>query len=253
MTRHRAPRKSRRLIVLTGFRRTRGAVMLAVLALVVGGTAVWIARSDRSAYVNAATTEWQFDRIAEGVDPTAGLTVVDRGRNRTSVTVGADGLTHGLPTAENAALYLQRSADQAISRIGVTVNFGLGDAARTGSAALIVADSSFPTDPERFDSDIPNMGIHFVFSASTWLMSVWEAGRGLMVLDTGEFVPRLTGVRSVDIVREASSATVELPDGSSRRFSDPRIDEWSGPVAVWELFEQKPSYVPVDLVRIWAA
>jgi hypothetical protein len=95
------------------------------------------------------------------------------------------------------------------------------------------------------------MGVHFVFDSKSWVMGVWDAQDGLIVLDAGQFQPALVGRRSVNIVRSGSLVSISLPNGQLERVDDERISSDSGSWAAWELYEQSPGTTAASLSKAW--
>jgi hypothetical protein len=197
---------------------------------------------------------WTFDAQSQpGADLLADFGIVTHGTDQSTVTVGSDGLTHAPATNGSYASYIEREFGGPVDKLGVTATFPPAlDGVTGGTVALLAPSHGLPTDPKSFDSDVPNMGIHFAFDANIWVMALWRQDGGQEVLGTGQFLPPLSNDRSVEIIRRADEVTIYLPDGGQRRFHDTRIANWSGNWAAWELYEKAAPSAPAAIRRLWA-
>jgi hypothetical protein len=174
------------------------------------------------------------------------LSTIEGQRNGYGMRVTDGRLNHGSPLAPDAASYLQASLAQPVTRIGATATFP----AYAGSVALVVWQSSM-AQPAGL---LPNAGIHLVFGAAQWHFGIWESGRGETVLASGTFAAQAVDTpETFEAVRQDDTVVVTLPDGQSRKVSDPRIATWTGAFPTWELYEYKPDVAPASIHSIWAA
>jgi hypothetical protein len=202
------------------------------------------------------TVTLRFDgnqSLPDTADTGQPLGVVDNGRNTTGLGVVDGRLTHGDPTGANAAGYLEAALPGQVQVIGAEAVFSED----SGSIALIswqssIADARGGATPD----PIPNGGIHFVADAESWHLGVWDGVAGtediLIQRDLGEV--RADGVTPYrfEVTRQGDKVWVTTPDGTAGPFTDPRIADWSGPWACWELYEFEPGMNPAAFTNVWA-
>jgi hypothetical protein len=200
-------------------------------------------RSYGSASTSEATVVSDFD-------------VIVRADGRRALSVGSLGITKaGLADQVNSATYLQKKFRHPIERIGVTATFTPPDpGANGGVVALLMGALPVPNDPAHNSDKVPDLAIHFSFSAAEWFMAMWDglSGNGLVSLDSGHFPVPLTGDSTVEINRRGSHLDISLPNGSSRTYDDPRIASWAGNWAIWELYERNPGDISAAISHVWA-
>lgn len=124
-----------------------------------------------------------------------------------------------------------------------------------GALALVVSrgiDTNFPPT-------IRPLPVHFVLTPANWNVSVTHsAGDPLDVIAAGDFPEPLAEDGSTAyearITINGSELTLDLPKGVHRTVSDPRISEWQGSYASFELFANHglTDSLPA-LEKIWAS
>jgi hypothetical protein len=124
-----------------------------------------------------------------------------------------------------------------------------------GALALVVSrgvNSEFPPM-------IRPLPVHFVLTPVNWNVSVsHSAGDPLDVIAAGEFPEALaedgTSAYEVRLTINGSDLTLDLPQGVHRTISDPRISEWQGSFANFELFVNHglTDSLPA-LEKVWAS
>lgn len=204
--------------------------------------------SDRLA--SSAGASLAIDFAQETGIPSSGFTTVERGRNVFPFIVRDGQLTHGMSVGKNAASYLLTDlTPEHVTRIGATVNLS-SDA--DGTFALLVGDGPVPADETE---PAPNAAVHFVADSTGWSFAIWEAGgSGQTVLDRGVYGGSFNrDDASFEVSLNGDTATVYLPDSTSTSVTDPRIQKFGGPWAVWELFESSAGMLPLGFRKIWAA
>ena len=172
---------------------------------------------------------------------TAGLAAVDRQ------------LSHGAPTTLNAAGYLEARMAAPVTRIGAIASFHSDNSGALGllswASSLVAARGTGSPGP------LPNGGMHFAASNTEWILSIWDAAANAThTLLAGPLSLAADGTQyAFDAVREGDTVTVRLPDGTTHSASDPRIGQWSGPWACWELYEADQTRVPATIEAVWAS
>lgn len=176
------------------------------------------------------------------------FTIIDRSRNASGLRIDNGRLTHGRALRDNAAVYFFVSlAPKTVSEIGAVVDLS---ATTEGSFALLVGTRPVPVDAV---APAPATAVHFVADAQGWVYGIWKPGAAEQtILAQGKYASdfdRSAASFSVQLVGDV--ATVVLPDGTALGLSDPRIAEYAGTFATWELFEASAGAVPVAFRKVW--
>jgi hypothetical protein len=157
-----------------------------------------------------------------------------------SLEIGPDGLSTAKAVQPDSIASVQREFPGPLARIGVTAAFPAvspdSKALETGDLILRVSTGPLTASngADRTQT-APNSGIVFSFGARHWYIGIQDGDKPAEVLHSGSFEPALYGRRSVDVIRWKEQVRIELPDGSAKLISDPRIADWSGPWASWGL------------------
>ncbi len=179
------------------------------------------------------------------------LTTYDLG-NASGLAVSDSQLTHGPPLSQ-AAGYLEARIAAPVTRIGAIVKF---HSENSGAVGLISwADSMIATRKATPPNPIPNGSVHFAASNKSWSFGVWDsAAQQLHLLLYGSLALATDGTEyAFEVTRYGDTVTIRLPDGTTQATRDPRIAEWSGAWACWELYENDAAEVPATISSIWAA
>jgi hypothetical protein len=230
-----------------------GALLLVlILALASIGTASVVARRDApNTDHDRVFTDFSSSQLDVTNDGTP-LAFLDTERNVSGLAVVNSELTHGAPTASNAAGYLQARLDAPVSRIGAVAEF---HSENSGAIGLFAASASIADDSGRGVRDeLPNGGIHFAATNRTWSFGVWDAAANtLRVLLHGALSLPADGTGyAFEVVRYRDTVTVRLPDGTVQATADLRIAQWTGPWAYWELYEFDTRQTPATITAVWA-
>ena len=167
-------------------------------------------------------------------------------------------LTYDPTTPARAAGYF-RTPDMGspITRIGMEWTVEPRPNGGPGIAALGVMGA--PVNPSA-DRSTP-LALHFTVVRDGWNYSVSPGKLGedsrLVTLGEGVFDPPLVEdgitVHRAEVTLDGPNATIQLPNASTERVSDPRIAEWAGRFGFFEVFSQSGSADGrVGLVRVWA-
>jgi hypothetical protein len=181
------------------------------------------------------------------------LAVVDNGRNVSGLAAVGSELTHGAPTASNAAGYLQARMTAPVSRVGAVAEF---HSENSGAIGLVASsDSIAQPSGNGLRDPLPNGGILFAATNRAWQFGVWDsAAKTEHVLLQGTLALAADGTgQAFEVVRYGDTVTVRLPDGTMQATADSRIAEWSGPWASWGLYEFDAGRVPATLTAAWAS
>lgn len=181
------------------------------------------------------------------------LQVVDNGRNASGLAVVGSELTHGAPTGLNAAGYLEAQMPSPVSRIGVVAQFR---SANSGAVGLVSSSESIAAANRNGVHDrLPNSGVVFAATNTGWNFGVWDAVTNTQqVLLYGNLTLPMDGTgQAFEVIRRGDTVTIRLPDGTMHAAADPRIADWSGSWAAWELYEQDVERVPATLSAVWAS
>lgn len=156
----------------------------------------------------------------------------------------------GAPVAEMGARFTFLPADEAPSRPGES-----GEGEYAGAIALVVS--------ARTENRVPQVAgwlpIHLVVTPANWNLAVRaeEPTAPLEVIAAGEFATRLLqdGARiyEVTVQIDESTATIVLPDGTTRSVTDSRINAWRSNYATFELYSLRGSTSTRGAFqRVWA-
>lgn len=178
--------------------------------------------------------------------------VWDNGKNDTGLAVSGGRLVHGAASGKNAAGYLEAGISKPVEMIGADVVFSdpLGQVALVAWQNSIVAALTKPV-PDR----IPNGGIHFVAGSAGWHLGVYDTNGGERILAEGKLQLAADGkaVHKFTVVRKGDTAWIVLPSGATTPpIKDPKLAEWTGEWATWELFESAPATAPAAFTSVTA-
>ncbi|WP_185981677.1 lipase family protein [Skermania sp. ID1734] len=179
------------------------------------------------------------------------VATIEAGHSAKPASIASGRLVHGAPIGDNAASYLETMLAAPVTRIGATAVFQRP----SGSIALVVWQYSL-AQARRGHNAPPKGAIHFVAGATSWKLSLFDATRGgeigLLYGDyraPGDFA----APRTFEVDRSGDTLTVRLPDGEVRTASDPRVGQWIGDAACWELYELHPGEAPAAFTKAWAS
>jgi hypothetical protein len=181
------------------------------------------------------------------------LGVYNNGGNTAGLAAVDSQLSHGAPKTPNAAGYLEARMAAPVTRIGAIASF---HSVNSGAIGLLSwANSLVAARGKGSPGPAPNGGMHFAASSAEWILSIWDsAANAIDTLLEGPLSLRADGTEyPFEVVREGDTVTVRLPDGTTHSASDPRIGQWSGPWACWELYEAGQTRVPATIEAIWAS
>jgi hypothetical protein len=167
-----------------------------------------------------------------------------------------DGRLTYQPTSEDTAAGFFSTPDLGapVRSMGARFVFRPGSGTK-GVMALVVSrgvDSDFPPT-------IRPLPVHFVMTPVNWNVSVTHsAGDPLDVIAAGDFPEPLaedgTTAYEARLTINGSELTLDLPEGVHRTVSDPRISEWQGSYANFEIFANHglTDSLPA-LEKVWAS
>lgn len=193
-------------------------------------------------------TDWsrrpEGDGAAVGDEGTA-MRVVLRDAPLAPV-VRAGALVGQLPDAHGAS-YVNQTVASKVVRLGA--DFAYGPGSEAGSLCL-AAWTGVP-----FQGPVVRTHCHFVITPERWIYGVIEDGTSLRVIDTGGHTTSLRQdgtPYSAEALITGETATLALPDGTTRAVSDPAIAAIGGTWACWEFYKDAAGAADVRLLRSWA-
>ncbi|MFC5063210.1 hypothetical protein [Actinomycetospora atypica] len=151
-----------------------------------------------------------------------------------------------LPDAHGAS-YVNQDVGSTVVRIGADFAFGPGSEA--GSLCL-AAWTGVP-----YETPAVRTHCHFVLTPARWIYGVIEDGTSLRVIESGTYAAALRqdGTPcSTEAVITGPTASLTLPDGTTRAVSDPAIRALGGSWACWEFYKDTAGAADVRLLRSWA-
>lgn len=160
--------------------------------------------------------------------------------------VRAGALVGQLPDAQGAS-YVNQDVGATVMRLGADFTFGPGSEA--GSLCL-AAWTGVP-----YEAPAVRTHCHFVITPERWIYGVIEDGTSLRVIESGTYSAALRQdgtPYSAEAVITAQTATLTLPDGTTRALSDPGIGAPGGSWACWEFYKDTAGAADVRLLRSWA-
>lgn len=223
-------------------------IALAVFLTAVLAVALWwgFLRDGDLATAQGIKVELDFSAVPDGAPPTtfeAGQPVVvsqsptDPGAN---FSVRNGRLTYR-PTVDGAAAAYLSTPDLGapVSSLGASWVFESGEDGGGGNGAIALVVSS--GIQEEYPPTLAPFPIHFVATAINWNLSVLKSDGGKLepiaaasfkepLVQNGATVYRVT----IDI--DGDAATIELPNGERRVVRDPRISQWQGNFATFEVY-----------------
>jgi hypothetical protein len=242
--------------------RQLGGVALAVLLTFVLAVALWwgFLRDGNAAAAQGSRVTLDFAAVPDGAPPatfdngqplTVSQSPTDRGAN---FFVSRGRLSYK-PTVEGpAAAYLTTGDLGApVRSLGASWVFAPG-AGSHGAIALVVSHGIRDVYPPP-QAPCP---IHFVATATNWNLSVLKDDSSrLEPIAAATFAKPLaedgTTVHTVKITVTGEKAAIELPDGSRQEVRDPRISEWEGNYATFEVYSNDGQTDSIGAFeRIWA-
>ncbi|OBB44626.1 hypothetical protein A5752_03560 [Mycobacterium sp. 852002-51961_SCH5331710] len=160
------------------------------------------------------------------------------------------------PTGDGSAAGFFSTPDLGgpVRSIGARFVFRAGRGTK-GAVALVVSrglDTGFPPI-------IRPLPVHFVLTPANWNVSVsHSAGDPLDVIAAGEFPQPLaedgTTAYEARLTINDAQLTLDLPQGVQKKISDPRISEWQGSYANFELFANHGTTDSLPaLEKVWAS
>ena len=180
------------------------------------------------------------------------LAVVDTGKNASGMAVAGARLTHGTPSGEQAAGYVEQGIGKPVQKIGAEVIFS---GSSPGQLALVAWESSLDVARNVQNGPVPNGGIHFVAGPKQWHLGVFVSGKGERILRSGPLSLPSDGVtvNRFEILRNGADVFITFPNGFTLGpITDPDIATWTGEWATWELYEQDAAYTPAAIISAWA-
>ncbi|OBB73338.1 hypothetical protein A5759_15640 [Mycobacterium sp. 852014-52144_SCH5372336] len=218
--------------------------MLAVaLTAVLTGALWWGLRQDGSAAPSGSHVYFDFTRASDGPPP-ARFDTGQRANYSTSPTdPGSDfsvntGLLTYHPTIDQVSAAYLSTPDMGspVASLGASWVFSPGRGTY-GAVALLVSRGTRNAMPPI----VPPVALHFVATAVNWTLAVAkDEETSLETLAAGRFEKPLRedGVTSytVSIGIDRDRAAIELPDGDRQVVIDPRIWQWRGNFATFEVY-----------------
>lgn len=166
------------------------------------------------------------------------------------MTVEGGRLVHGESTGGRGASYLETELPGDVQRIGAVVEFA--DSPTPGAVALIAWEDSL-VQSRTVRNTLPRSGLHFVAFPGQWHVGIIDPDAAELetIIGSGKF-PRAKGPQEFDVVRDGDTVRVTDPSGTVTKVTDPRIAEYAGPWANWELYELDGDFAPASFLRVWA-
>ncbi|MGV9793131.1 hypothetical protein [Gordonia sp. NPDC003422] len=115
--------------------------------------------------------------------------------------------------------------------------------AGNGAVVLVISKGIQRATPQL----VPPYAMHLVVTAINWNVSVKPANPTvqLEIIARGNFKDPLVSDGStpheISVRISGSRMTIELPDGTSRVVNDPRVSQWQGNFATFELYSNRGS------------
>lgn len=175
--------------------------------------------------------------------------VFDTGLNESGMEVKGGQLVHGAPTAPNGASYLETELPGDVQRIGAVAEF---PSTKSGSIALVVWEDSLVAKRTE-ENTLPQSGLHFVASPGRWHLGIIDPKADKLedIVEDGAYSGG-PGSQEFDLFRQGDTVWVVDPSGNTTTITDPRIAEYAGPWANWELYEPTADSVPASFSKVWA-
>jgi hypothetical protein len=157
-------------------------------------------------------------------------------------------LTNVTNTGQTAGYLTAKPNSQNRSRVGGKWTFTAGTGGTTGAAAFVIWQTDL------LPGTIPNSGCHLSVGADSWSFGYIESANPVVVLDSGSFTAPASGVYQSDIRVSGNTATIYLPDGSSKQVTNAKIGSLAGPYACWEVFQgDSAADDKAGFTQAWAA
>lgn len=221
-----------------------GPIVLAVALIVaLTGALWWGFQRDGSDDRSGSHVYFDFTSVSDGPPP-ARFDTGQRADYSTSTTdPGSDftvrgGLLTYRPTINQVSAAYLSTPDMGspVASLGASWVFSPGRGTY-GAVALLVSRGTQKAMPPI----VPPVAVHFVATAVNWTLAVAKDEKSsLETIAAGRFEKPLRedGVTSyaVSIRLDRDQATVELPDGDSHVVTDPRIWQWRGNFATFEVY-----------------
>lgn len=180
----------------------------------------------------------------------AGFDTFESGSNETGFDVADGLLTHGAPTGDAGASYLEAELPDDVQRVGATAVFA--DTGTPGAIALIAWEESLVR--KRTDENtLPRSGLHFVAYPGRWHLGIIDPAADQLedIVERGEYRSP-SGAHEFDLFRNGDTVWVVDPAGGVTEITDPRIEEYAGPWVNWELYEPTGDSAPASFREVWA-
>jgi len=139
-----------------------------------------------------------------------------------------------------ASYYRSPALGATVTRIGARFSLRPGTATRTNGGTAAIGITAQAID---ISSGVnTNMSCHFRTTATSWAISVWTAGVGEVVLDSGTYSTALTVDSETEYEMRAwingTTIKFDLPSGQRKTVTDSRVNTYAGQYAFFE------SYLP---------
>jgi hypothetical protein len=179
--------------------------------------------------------------------------VYDNGANAGGMRIQNGLLVHGPPIRAPAASYLEVELSNNISTIGAEAVFS----EPSGAVALVVWQRSVVEAwQNRSELSFPRAGLHFVAYPNGWHLGVYTGDSEDIIKTVTYSRPLVTDGRTryrFELRKRGDDAWVDDPiSGESEVIREPRIAEWAGPWACWELYEHTTNLKPAAFASVWA-
>lgn len=204
--------------------------------------------------------ELDFTRLPDGPVPTefdggepAVVVATPEDPGTQPVIVGGSMTYQPTTEALSAGYYCSPDLGAPVRSMGVQFTFRPG-AGTQGALAMVVSRGVEATVPPM----IQPLPVHFVLTPVNWNISVSRADDApLEIIAAGDLPQPLLedGVTSYEasLTIDGADVTVDLP-GVHRTVSDPRVSEWRGNYATFELFSNNGLTDSIaSISKIWAS
>jgi hypothetical protein len=234
----------------------RSAVVLAVLIIVLNGCSDYEKDGVSDAMPRVRLTlsdDFSKTGLSEAGEGNR-YGIVESGANKSGATIENGLMSHGAPAGRNGASYLEARMPGDVQRLGANAVFFNRN---SGSIALVVWHSSLAAARNKpAPGPFPLAGMHFVAYPLGWHLGVFT-NKGEDVIKTVNFPSALKPdgktPYTFDLTRAGDRVWVTGPDGTiTGPIRDPRISQWAGPWACWELYEYSPDMAPAAIAKVWA-
>lgn len=177
--------------------------------------------------------------------------IFNNGLNVSGLTVLDGNLTHGNPTGNNGAGYLEVSLNSQITRMGMVVNFPSTNA---GSAVFASFEKSIVAE-HLAGRAIPSAGIHVKIDKTKVEVIIYRTGGGSTAMGIYVFPTPLSANTNYtfQMIRDNKTIYIVLPDGTiTPPYTHDDVALLTSKYACIELFEINSSINPASIVKFWA-